>query len=247
MISAKQPICDLRLLPVTELPFSHVRHESFLTEAALAALQESFPTCPPYGGTTGYSLYSHDDEYQRLLAEHAVWQDLYDSFHSQSFLNWAIEQFADVWERDGCTIDLSKAVYVPYHEDRIDKERRALRRVEHAPHELWVRMDIYQGHVGYRRPVHLDHARRVVSMLIYLSDRDAAHMQGGELLLHGPRWRRWTQPPVCTPPRANLMVAFPCSKRSYHSVTRIKSLASPRNYLQVHLSSSVDAWRRPLF
>jgi hypothetical protein len=40
------------------------------------------------------------------------------------------------------------------------------------------------------------------------------------------------------------MVAFPSANDSYHSVPKITAAAAPRNYVQVHLSSSVDAWPR---
>jgi hypothetical protein len=106
---------------------------------------------------------------------------------------------------------------------------------------LWVRMDIHQGRVGYHRPAHLDHARRLVSMLIYMCDHTENVMAGGELFLHtGPR-----QPALKhITPRHNLMVVFPCMERSYHSVSKISSMAVPRNYIQVHISSSVDIWPR---
>ena len=133
--------------------------------------------------------------------------------------------------------------YVPYREDRIDKERATLHSVKYAPHELWVRMDIHQGRVGYSRPIHVDHRRRLVSMLIYLCDHGESRMKGGELLLHSAGKQRWYhQPATCIAPRHNLMVAFPCMSRSHHSVRPITSLAAPRNYIQVHISSSVDVW-----
>jgi hypothetical protein len=107
-------------------------------------------------------------------------------------------------------------------------------------------MDIHQGRVGYSRPVHLDHARRLISMLIYVCDRDENRMVGGELLLHGAEARREREDaPARVVPRHNLMVAFPCSNVSHHSVTKITSAAAPRNYIQVHISSSVDVWPRP--
>ena len=68
-------------------------------------------------------------------------------------------------------------------------------------------------------------------------------MEGGELLLHGPTASGVTGPKRVTP-RHNLMTAFPCANNSHHSVPEITSAAAPRNYLQVHISSSVDIWPR---
>ena len=142
-------------------------------------------------------------------------------------------------------IDLSHARYVPYREDRIDKERGTLRKVEHEPDELWIRMDIHQGQMGYDRPVHLDHARRLMSMLVYMCDHDENEMLGGELFLHqNKRQQAHEEASTRVTPRHNLMVAFPCTANSYHSVSPITSMKRPRNYIQVHISSSVDIWPR---
>jgi len=172
-----------------------------------------------------------------------AWRALFNTFHSQQFIDWGKEQFATVWGAAGCKINLAKARYVPYREDRIDKERATLRKVEHESHELWVRMDIHQGRLGYDRDVHVDHARRLISMLIYMCDHTENQMIGGELFLHAGG-KQQSDRPIRITPQHNLMVAFPCTARSYHSVSEITTMAVPRNYIQVHISSSVDIWPR---
>lgn len=236
-------MCNLTQLEVTVEPFPHVIHHQFIATESYSELNRSFPTCPPSTGPTGFSLYWGDEGYTRLLDEQPAWRALFNTFHSQRFIDWASEQFAAVWDEAGCKINPSRACYVPYREDRIDKERAALRRIEHEPHELWVRMDIHQGQMGYDRGVHVDHARRLVSMLIYLCDHTENQMVGGELFLHSGAKPQSNRSMRITP-RHNLMVAFPCTARSYHSVSEIKSMAAPRNYIQVHISSSVDVWPR---
>jgi hypothetical protein len=72
-------------------------------------------------------------------------------------------------------------------------------------------------------------------------------MAGGELLLHASPWMRWRRPAITIVPRQNLMVAFPCFNRSYHSVPKITAMTNPRNYIQVQISSSVDVWTRRRF
>jgi hypothetical protein len=232
-------VCDLTRLEVNTSPFPHVVHEQFIRPEHYRRLAETFPACPPTAEPTGYSLFWGDEGYERLLQEQPVWRALHETFHSQHFIDWAVEQFASVWRREGCEIDLSRARYVPYREDRIDKARPRLRRVEHAPEELYVRTDIYQGRAGYGRAIHVDHRRRLVSMLVYFCDP----MEGGELLLHtGPKQRWYVAPPTRVAPRHNLMVAFPCSARSHHSVSPVASPDAARNYIQVQISSSVDIW-----
>jgi Rps23 Pro-64 3,4-dihydroxylase Tpa1-like proline 4-hydroxylase len=103
-------------------------------------------------------------------------------------------------------------------------------------------MEIHQARVGYHRKIHLDHRRRLLTMLIYFCDHEENRMQGGELLLHnGPEQPWYPGRATSIAPCPNLMLAFP-SSRSFHSVAPITSQAAPRNYLQVHISSSVDIW-----
>jgi hypothetical protein len=244
-LKPSERICELVPLDIKAEPFPHVVQERFIEPEQYRQLRRTFPNCPPGTSPTGYSLYWGDEGYGRLLEEQPAWRALFETFHSQAFVEWGLRQFAEVWQREGCRIDLSGARYVPYREDRVDKERATLRKIEHEPHELWVRMDIHQGRVGYSRPVHLDHARRLVSMLIYFCDHAESRMAGGELLLHGAEGRReGGRVPTRVAPRHNLMVAFPCSNASHHSVPRITSASAPRDYIQVHISSSVDVWPR---
>jgi hypothetical protein len=242
-------VCDFTPLNSNTLnqlsfdPFPHVVHHQFIAPQVYVELCRSFPKCPPSTGPTGFSLYWGDEGYVRLLNEAPTWRALFNTFHSQEFIEWGREQFATVWEQAGCKINLANARYVPYREDRIDKERATLRKVEHLPEELWVRMDIHQGQLGYDRGIHVDHARRLISMLIYMCDQTENEMVGGELFLHNGASSRSDVVTRITP-RHNLMVGFPCTAHSYHSVTEIKSLTAPRNYVQVHISSSVDIWPR---
>jgi hypothetical protein len=246
----RSKICDFtRLQPdgfnhLSFEPFPHVVHHQFIAPEYYSALCDTFPSCPPSTGPTGFSLYWGDAGYSRLLEQQPAWQALFNAFQSQDFIDWAREQFAASWKEAGCKINMADARYVSYREDRIDKERAALRKVEYQPHELWVRMDIHQGQTGYDRGIHVDHARRLVSMLIYMCDHTENQLTGGELFLHSGPSPKAHQPAKRITPRHNLMVAFPCGSRSYHSVSKITSMMVPRNYIQVHISSSVDIWPR---
>jgi hypothetical protein len=190
-------ISGMELLDLQAEPFPHVIRENFIDPEHYSQLCRTFPNCPPGTSPTGYSLYWGDRGYQRLLGEQPAWQALFDTFHSQAFIEWGKRQFGEVWRSAGCNLDLSEARYVPYREDRIDKERATLRKIEHEPHELWVRMDIHQGRVGYARRVHLDHARRLISMLIYMCDHTETRMRGGELCCLCPELTRRCLRVVC--------------------------------------------------
>src|SRR5947209_16637430 len=88
-------ICELAFLDVKAEPSPHVRHESFIAPEHYRQLCRSFPLCPPSTSPTGFSLYWGDEGYQRLLDEQPAWQALFDTFHSQTFIEWGKEQFAE--------------------------------------------------------------------------------------------------------------------------------------------------------
>jgi hypothetical protein len=103
-------------------------------------------------------------------------------------------------------------------------------------------MDIHQARDGYFRLQHVDYPRRLVSMLIYFCDHDENRMVGGELLLHDQNPQR--REPTRIAPRHNLMVSFPCTNNSLHSVATLTSATAPRNYVHVFISSSQEVWPR---
>lgn len=242
IVSPPTRVCDFRPKPVRRRPFTHVRADDFIAPGVYQALLASFPDCARSSGPTGFSLFWGDPGYDQLLSEQPAWRDLFDSFHSQAYCDYCIAQFAPYWRKYGCLTDLAQARYVPYREDRVDKELRYLRQVELAPHELWVRMDIQQAHVGYGKDVHVDHRRRLISQLIYFCDAQANGMEGGDLILHPEGKPTWFRRPVTVRPRHNHTVLFPCYARSLHSVSTIVAQGQLRNFIQVTLSSSVDAW-----
>lgn len=230
------------LFPVSESPFSHVLQDNYLEPDLFLQLKDSFPQCPKSTGPTGYSLYWGDPDYATLLASNPAWKTFFDRFHSQQFVNYCIEQFQETYSAKRCRIDLSRAVYVPYQESREDKERRHIQAPRHEPHELWVRLDIHQGFLGYGRKVHLDHRRRLVTLLIYFNGADEISMNGGELWMHSRKLGFLHPKEKVIQSQNNRMVCFPCSGDSYHSVARVLSQSAPRNFVQVTLSSSQDAW-----
>ena len=188
MSDSLSSVLNMNRLDVALTPFPHVLVDEFFKPEVFRQLHDGFPNIAKMDRPKGWgqSLYWGEVEYERHLEENPSWKQVFDVVHSQSFIDYMIDQFGEHWEREGCAIDLPRARYVPYCEDRIDKERGQLRRVEHEPHELWCRLDFYQSWEGYYRPLHLDHRRRLISMLVYFTNQEEIEMQGGELILHSP-------------------------------------------------------------
>ncbi|HEX8390929.1 MAG TPA: 2OG-Fe(II) oxygenase [Longimicrobium sp.] len=225
--------------PLRTEPFPHVLQDGYLEPELYGALLAAFPECPPGSGPTGYNYFWGDPEYDQLLEGSEAWRTLFNRFHSQAFVDYVLGQFREVVERE-CVVDLSNARYVPYQESRADKEAPRIANVVHAPDELWVRMDVAQARTGYDRGAHLDHRRRVATMLLYFCDADEIEMVGGDLRLHpGPD----APATEVIRPRHNRMAMFPCHNASWHSASAITSQKGPRNFLQISLSSSIDLWK----
>jgi hypothetical protein len=232
---------DLPLLPVVQRPFPHVSAHRFLSSERYRRLLASFPSCPPSTGPTGFSCFRGDPAYENLIARDEAWSWLYRSCQSQAFVSYCLRQFADVWARSGCLIATDRARYVDYCESRLDKERRYLEKVVHAPEEVWVRFDFLKGNIGYHRARHRDHCRRLVTMLIYFCDATENEMTGGNLYLHGQDAEGFADDSRFVPGH-NLMIAFPRVPQSFHSVDEIRHQRAARNFIQITVSSSVDAW-----
>lgn len=224
------------LEPVRASPFPHVLADDWLDGGLYERLRQSFPLCPANTGPTGFTLFWGDPAYDRLIAEDADWGGFFRAFHSQAFVDHALAQFPQI-VADEARVDLSSARYVAYRETREEKELARLPASALAPDDLWVRVDIMQGHDGYYRLPHLDHRRRAITLLLYFCDAEEAEMEGGDLVLHGAGGEE-----VAVRPRHNRMVMFPCAAASLHSVTPIRGQSAPRNFVQVILSSSAVLW-----
>jgi hypothetical protein len=226
------------VLPVVDRPFPHVLVDHYLDAGLYSELADGFPECPPNSGPTGYSCFWGDPEYEQLLAQSPPWRVLFDRVQSQAFVDNVLDQFRQIFTGEG-TVDLGGARYVAYQDSRFDKEHARLSRIELAPDQLFVRMDIMQGRMGYDRAPHLDHRRRAATMLIYFCDGDECGMAGGDLILHGPGE---SAEPLVIRPKHNRMVLFPCNNASRHSVSAVTAQRAPRNFVQITVSSSVDLW-----
>ncbi len=221
---------------VSKTPFASAVVDDFLDADLYHSLEASFPTCKPGSGPTGYTCFRGDPDYESLL-EKPEWQELHNRVHSQGFVDYMLAAFADIYVADAVH-DLTNARYVDYIEDREDKEARNLRRIEHAPDELYVRMDVMEGRMGYDRGKHLDHRRRAGTLLLYFCDADEIGMVGGDLQLHDAKG----DVVKTVRARRNRAAMFPCYNQSWHSVSPITQTVRPRQFVQLTLSSSVDLW-----
>lgn len=263
--SGLEQLFSVSLSPVSTAPFAHAVTDGFFQADVFEELKRTFPQVEARNASKQWArgLYWGDAGYERHLDEHPLWRSLFDAVHSQAFVDHIGRQFAETWASPNCLVDFSKARFVSYREDRKEKESGSLNRPEHGVNDIWSRLDIYHGWPGYTRAAHLDHRRRLLSMLVYFDSPEDIGMIGGELALHAPgfdlglmsrlgayrcppSWlalrSRWSEP-VVIPPKRNRAAAFPCTPSSWHSVPTIKALREPRAFLHIVLSSSREVWR----
>ncbi len=251
--------------PLRDRPFAHAVIDDFFRPDVFAELKRTYPKIEARSASKHWArgLYWGDPAYDRLLAEQPIWRSLFDAVHSQSFVDYIGRLFEDAWSAPDCLIDFHQARFISFQENRQDKEAGRLDHPEQGAHDIWSRLDIYHGWPGYRRAAHLDHRRRLLSMLVYFDSPEEIGMVGGELELHDPSFDlnlmgrlgayrcpsawlavrgAWSQPLVIKPQK-NRAAMFPCTPRSWHSVPAIKALREPRSFLHIVLSSSREAWR----
>lgn len=252
-------------LDAVPAPFTHSLVDGVFEPNLFQELREQFPKIRTMNRPAGWgqSLYWGEEDYERHLERSPAWRRVFEAVHSQSFVDFIVEQFRNDWSREGCTLDLSRVRYVPYCETRSEKERLHLELDGRSPTDLYCRLDFYESYGGYYRPLHLDQRRRLISMLVYMDDQEEIGMIGGELFLHAPgpdlralarlglyhapkaysraRERLFRPRPRVVKPRRNRMAMFLCGRTSWHSVAPVRSRL-PRRHVHILISSFADIW-----
>lgn len=232
---------DLVALPVEEAPFPHAVLDTLFTPELFAALAHSYPVCPPASGPTGHTIHRGDPEFDAVMAAQSEWRAVFDACHSQAFVDALATLFAAEIDR-ACGVARTDLRFADHVETRAEKEQGRIAAPQLPPEAIFVRFDFMQGMDAYVRRPHLDHRRRLGTMLIYFDSPGAETFQGGDLILHDRRGRAERR----IAPAANRAVLFPCSDRSWHSVDAVTHCRRPRRFVQIALSSTHDLWPRAM-
>lgn len=218
-------------------PFPHLVLDQALPPGLFAALQASYPECPPASGPTGRTIHRGDAAFDAQIAAHSCWRELYHWCNSPVFVSALAALFADEIDRS-CRVERAALRFTDHIESRAEKETTRIANPALPPEALHVRFDFMQGMESYSRAPHLDHRRRLATMLVYFDAPGPETFSGGELVLHDA-----TGAAVRTvPPAENQAVLFPCSERSWHSVAAVTACNRPRRFIQVSVSSCHDLW-----
>lgn len=259
-------------------PFPHLFKQPFVEPELFRRLKAEFPADRLFdqntsrGGRAGRDLYPGDALYDQLLATSPAWREFASFVDSPAYVDLVLELFGEHLAAFGCLASPERIRYQHYIESRDELAEESTRfsrfaeRIRHGvgldrdrdrdPNEVFVRMDIAQGTVGYAKPVHCDRPNRLSSMLIYFCDKEEIGMEGGDLRIH----RHKQQKPIDQyerhpkeenttvvaeiEPRENLGGMFIGCNTSYHSVTATTRADHYRNFVYTSVASrSYRLWR----
>lgn len=220
-----------------DLPFPHAVVDWAFTPDTLADLSATYPLCPPGSGPTGHTIHRGDALFDQVMAENAGWRALYERCNTPRFMDELATLFADEIDR-ACLVPRRAMRFVDHIETRREKETNRIPDPALPPECLFLRFDFMQGMESYAREPHLDHRRRLATLLIYFEGSGEDTFEGGELVLHAPDGTAQ----AVVPPAANQAVLFACSERSWHSVNAVTRCLRPRRFLQISVTSCHDIW-----
>jgi hypothetical protein len=247
-------------------PFPHIMKDNFIEASLYARLKAEFPSDEIFdrntsvGGRAGRDLYRGDQAYDNLLKTSPAWWEFYEFINSPAYVNLVLDLFGNHLRKFACTVDGLHARFCDYVEPRkalADKSRvgrlveRMVNRMAGAKHkdELFVRLDLAQGGIGYGKSIHCDRSNRLTSMLVYFCDAENIGLKGGDLLLHEHlekkayrKYERYPKPESTrmmakSSPTENRGIFFLCSNNSYHSATKVIAQKRYRDFVYVSVSS----------
>ena len=279
MSESGNPVLMVSREDVVVEPFPHCFKQPFVRPDLFERLKAEFPRDDYFdrnsslGGRAGRDLYPGDDLYDELLGNSPAWREFAEFIDSQAYIDLTLDLFGDHLAEFGCLADAEKIRYEHWVESReilAEKTTRSSRVIgkikgamgiaeptdEHDPNEMFVRMDIAQGEVGYEKRVHCDRPNRLTSMLIYFCDKNEIGMEGGDFRVHKHNedkpidaYERHPKPTdteiVATfEPKENFGGMFIGCNNSYHSATAVTRSDSYRNFVYSSVASRARRlWR----
>jgi hypothetical protein len=220
-------------------PFPHAVIDGVFAPETFVALAQCYPQCPPASGPTGHTIHRGDAGFDAVMAAQPLWRELFTQCNSQGFVDRLAAPFAAEIDR-ACVVPRAALRFADHIETRAEKETSRIANPALPAEQVFVRFDFMQGMESYTRAPHLDHRRRLATMLIYFDAPGPDTFRGGDLVLHdgcGDAVKR-------IPPAANQAMLFACSDRSWHSVEAVSECRRPRRFLQISVSSCHDLWPR---
>jgi hypothetical protein len=256
-------------------PFPHVVKQGILPDNVFKALRKDYPTTKTFQGQSdahgsagsrtgsGFDVYRGDAAFSALTDRSKAWREFAGYINSEAFADTFRATFGPYLDEIGLGVRIGDSHvdpgYVEPREvmsetatlaDRILLTANAVTRPFRRPKpiQLFTRLDIHKSTGGYAKPPHCDRPNRLCSLIIYFTDADAVHLDGGDLLIFKHKqakpvteYERHPRPDDVVQvaqlrPKPNLGVFFPCQNNSYHGVTPVLSKGVERDFLYINIS-----------
>lgn len=237
----------MRRFELVDNPYPHLIVKDIIDPAIYATLKFPDISKRPGAGRIGRDLYPGEPEWTEVISQ-GPWAEVYRELTGSEFVLEVLSKFSNAIEARGCKIDLQKVYLEDFIESREDMGRAPLS-TDYDPNSLFVRFDLQasDGTHGLRTP-HVDHLRRIVGGVIFLSDSHEEGITGGEFAL----WldenyrndRRCHKPKFAKsyPIQHNTAYFFLNCNNAFHGPLAITRIDGMRKWIYFSISSRRDVW-----
>jgi hypothetical protein len=209
--------------------------------------QVKFPDIPTRAmGRSGRDLFVGEPGWEEAVASPGL-KELHALFTSSDFVDWVLSLFAADLQRLHCRACAEDARLSPVLETREALDAAPDSLDEGAdPNEVFNRFDFSMAESNYTPYVHLDSPRRIVGGLLFLSDAERDHIDGGEFVLYRDRLFlddrviRWPVAAKKIPVKENTGVLFLNSNRGFHGPNAFHT--GTRRWVYYSISSRDRVW-----
>jgi hypothetical protein len=228
-------------IDVRRHPSPHVVLDQLFPEELYRRACGAFPALDARAdGRAGRDLLPGDPGYDVTVAQ-IPWSDVCGYLASPAFVGTLLEGFRPTMTEHRCLVDLDSYRLTPFVEPRALLQSPTLDLGDDDQNSLFTRIDFQESGPGYRRGIHCDHRRRIISGIVFFSDAIAQAMKGGEFVLHGPVGHEHPAT-ISVAPRHNRAVFFLSSATSFHEAAQLESCRGTRRWLYYAISSKADVW-----
>jgi hypothetical protein len=207
-----------------------------------------FPEIPVRAkGRSGRDLFMGEPGFDDAVHSPGL-KEAYELFTSETFVKWVLGIFEPDLVRLHCRATAKDAKLTPFLETREALDLAPDVLDDSAdPSEVFNRFDFAVADSSYTTYAHLDSPRRIVGGLLFFSDAEKDHIDGGEFILYGDRLflgdrvARWPYPAKVVPLKGNTGVLFLNSNRGFHGPRGFRT--GTRRWVYYSISSRNQVWQ----
>lgn len=250
-------------------PFPFIELENCIDKTLYDQLKNEFPNDDFFNNSDTVMggrrrIASDEPEFYSFLDQSAAWNSFYNYINSIEFIQHCFSNFEFYFKEQNIDFRVEQfKIDTEFHKsqarnrknfitEKISKINKRLlnnNKSDKVRYNIYTHFDISSAHNGYVREIHRDSAQRILNFLIFFNEKEEAHGNGGDFLIHqhnitkplfdyevAPN-EKDTSVYKTISPQDNLGVFFLSTPNSYHSVSLIENASKFRNFIYVGISS----------